>query len=82
MMNDMMNTFPGNDNLDLPELEENPHWRARTSGTTRMTNDMMNVFLMRREPPQEGTNLWNEWDDKRIPDATNIDMPRTQQRSM
>ena len=37
MTNNAMNTFPSNDNLDLPELKENPHWRAQTSGTSGMT---------------------------------------------
>ena len=72
MTNDVMNTFPGDNDLDLPELKENPHWRARTSGMSGMTNDTMNAFLMQQEPPQEGMNLQNEWDDKRVPDAKNV----------
>ena len=58
--------------LDLLELKENPHRRVQTSGTTGMTNDTTNAFLMQQEPPQEGTNLQNERDDKHVPDATNV----------
>ena len=80
-MNDAMNTFPSNDNLDLPELEENPHWRAQTSGTTGMTTDTMNAFLMRREPPQERTNLRNKQDDEYVlrQDDDNPDFPELEE---
>ena len=71
--------------------DENPHRRARTSGMSGMTNvfpmrqmcswcvkhvpDAVNTVPTWWEPPQEGTNLWNEQDDECVPrrDVNNPD---------
>ena len=77
--------------------DENPHRRAQTSGMSGTTNmflmwqmhsrcdkhvpDATNAVPTRWEPPQEGTNLQNEQDDKCVPrqDDNDLDFPELEE---